>query len=776
MRPAVATSTLHCVHIISGLGQGGAETVLFRLISAAPPNQHHTVISLTDDGVFGEKLRRAGIQVHALHMRGLKGNLGGLWQLYRLLRKLDPDIVQTWMYHADLIGGIIARCAGIRAIAWGIRNSGADLSAASRSARAFAWLGARASAWVPELIIACAHEAARRHTAWGYRSDRTLVIPNGYDLSRWAPDTLARQHIRASLGLSEDTLVVGSVARWNPQKDHATLISALVLVLQKFPTVRCLLVGDHMDTANTGLVQLLEKHKVLAQVILLGRRSDVPQLMNALDIHVLSSRAEGFPNVVAEAMATGVPCVVTDVGDAADIVGTTGWVTSPENPVALSQAICDALATVGTPDYSQRSQAGRERVSQRYSLESMVQAYQQAWSRLSLDFPRKRRFASMTQGQSVSPRRLLYVVNNPAFFVSHRLPVALQAQQAGFQIHVASMDGRAVTTLEEHGFIHHTLPLSRSGRNPLAELYSVFALWRLFRSVRPVLVHAITIKPVIYGGLASRVAGVPAFVAAVPGLGFLFLNQGQGASALRTVVQGLYRLALGHSNSRVIFQNTEDRDTFLRRRIVHPDQVVMIRGSGVNLEQFTPQPEVDGPPIAVMVSRLLTDKGVREFVDAARLSQGHSSGVRWVLVGSPDPGNPASVSAEEVQRWVNEGVIEWWGEQQNIADVYARTHIAVLPSYREGLPKSLIEAAACGRAVVTTDVPGCRDAIEPGHTGLLVPVRDARALMHAVTTLATDTGQRHAMGVAGRTLAEQAFDIQQVSRTHLTTYETLLKH
>ena len=766
---------MHVVHVISGLGQGGAETVLYRLVTAAPAGQRHIVISLTDDGVFGERLRRAGIQVHTLGMQGLAGSLRGVWQLYRLLHRLDPDIVQTWMYHADLIGGLAARLAGIRAVAWGIRNSGADLATASRSARAFAWVCARLSGRVPQLMIACAHEAARRHQGWGYRSDRLLVIPNGYDVSRWAPDLQARAQVRAELGLADTTLVIGSVARWNPQKDHATLIGALVLVLQKFPDVRCLLVGDNMDTANAGLVRLLEKHTVRQQVILLGRRDDVPRLMNGLDIHVLSSRAEGFPNVVAEAMATGCPCVVTDVGDAATMVGSTGWVAPPENPVALSQAICDALETVGSADFAERGRQARERIESTYSLTAMVNAYQQAWQRLAADFPRKRRFASVTQGQSVSQRRLLFVVNNPAFFVSHRLPVALAAKNAGFEVHIASMDGQAVATLQQHGFQHHTLPLSRSGRNPLRELASLFAHWRLMRRVKPVLVHAITVKPVVYGGLAARLAGVTAFVAAVPGLGFLFLNRGRVASLLRLVVQTLYRVALGHPNARVIFQNTADRDTFLRNRIVQPGQAVLIRGSGVDLATFTPEPEPEGAPVAVMVSRLLTDKGVTEFVEAARLARTDPAGVRWVLVGAPDPGNPASLSAAQVQRWVDDGLIEWWGERSDIANVYARSHIAVLPSYREGLPKSLIEAAACGRAVVTTDVPGCRDAIEPDVTGLLVPVRDAAALMRAVMQLANNPELRHRMGAAGRALAEQAFDVQEVSRRHLDIYEGLLK-
>src|SRR5690606_39059953 len=236
----------------------------------------------------------------------------------------------------------------------------------------------------------------------------------------------------------------------------------------------------------------------------------------------------------------------------------------------------------------------------------------------------------------------------------------------------------------------------------------------------------------------------------------------------------LYRLALGHRNSRVVFQNANDRAELRRAGVVQPGQTVLIRGSGVDLDVYAPVPEPDGPPVAIMVSRLLTDKGVREFVEAARMTADHPTGLRWVLVGAPDPGNPASITAEEFKRWQDEDIVICMGEREDIAELYRNAHIAVLPSYREGLPRSLVEAAACGRAVVTTDVPGCRDAVEPGVTGLLVPVRDAHSLAEAVAELASDPARRQAMGAAGRLLAEQAFDINKVVSAHLAIYEQLL--
>ena len=372
------------------------------------------------------------------------------------------------------------------------------------------------------------------------------------------------------------------------------------------------------------------------------------------------------------------------------------------------------------------------------------------------------------------PARLLFVVNNPAFFLSHRLPLALAAQRAGYDVHVATMAGDSVPRIAAHGLTHHVVPMTRSGKQPLQELRTIWSLWRLFRRLRPALVHLVTIKPVLYGGIAARMAGVPAMVSAISGLGFVFVAQGTKAALVRRVVAWLYRRALGHRNSRVVFQNSNDRDTLRGLGVVRDEQVVMIRGSGVDLSAYPAVPEPAPPIIALMVARLLRDKGVLEFVAAARILQQSGAGVRMRLAGGIDPGNPASVTQADVDAWHREGCIEALGERSDIADLYAAAHIAVLPSYREGLPRSLIEAAACGRAVVTTDVPGCRDAIEPDETGLLVPPRDAQALADAIGRLASDADLRQRLGRAGRRLAQNEFDIEDVCRRHLDIYRTLL--
>jgi glycosyltransferase involved in cell wall biosynthesis len=367
-------------------------------------------------------------------------------------------------------------------------------------------------------------------------------------------------------------------------------------------------------------------------------------------------------------------------------------------------------------------------------------------------------------------KRLLFIVNELHFFVSHRLPLALAARDAGYEVHVATRPGDGTVPIESLGLVHHAIRLSRSGRNPLAELLAVWRLTRLLRSVRPDVLHLVTIKPVLYGGLAAKLARTHGIVAAVSGLGFVFTSERAGARVLLGLVKGLYRLALGHRNLRVIFQNPADMSLLIDQGIVARDKALLLPGSGVDLSEYQAQPEIDGEQVVVMAARLLKDKGVGEFVEAARRLRRDGMRARFLLVGEPDPGNPQSVTVRDLQVWRAAGDVELLGFRRDIAKLFSASHVVVLPSYREGLPKVLIEAAACGRAVVTTDSPGCRDAIEPGITGLLVPVKDVDALVHAIRRLIDDSALRRRMGQAGRQLAERRYSIERIVNAHLAIY------
>lgn len=373
--------TLKVVHVISGLGHGGAESVLLRLVTQAKRDKH-IVLSMQDEGVMGDRLKAAGVELHCLNMSGGKMTPADFLRLRHQLKQLAPDVVQCWMYHADILGGLAARLAGIRAVLWGIRNSGDNLSRSSRSsfllARYFGWT----SYFIPRLIVACADLAAKRHRAWGYQGSKLRVIANGYDLSRWqAQDQHTVNQGRASLGLTADDEVIAFVARWNPLKDHANLIHAMSHLIQSRENLKLLLIGEGLTQDNPELMTLLAEAGLLVEqhVLLLGRRDDVPTLMPLVDLHVLASLAEGFPNVVAEAMACEVPNVVTDVGDAALIVGPYGWVVPPRDAEALAGAINQALDFLKTAEASEFKQHCRQRVLDNFSLQKMVQAYEEVW-------------------------------------------------------------------------------------------------------------------------------------------------------------------------------------------------------------------------------------------------------------------------------------------------------------------------------------------------------------------------------------------------------------
>ncbi|CAN5658169.1 glycosyltransferase family 4 protein [soil metagenome] len=377
-------------------------------------------------------------------------------------------------------------------------------------------------------------------------------------------------------------------------------------------------------------------------------------------------------------------------------------------------------------------------------------------------------------GQERRTIRLLYVVNSDWFFLSHRLGLAERAREEGFDVHVATVDTGRAADIRARGFTFHSLRLSRNGMHPSREVASVLELLRMYRRLRPDIVHHITPKPVLYGSLAARLLPDILVVNAVTGLGYLFASSTR-STMLQRLVSGLYRGALSHPHWRVIFQNGDDRDEFIRSGAVEPERAELIRGSGVDCEQFAPRPEPPGTPVVMLVARMLWDKGVGEFVEAARISRGRGQEARWVLVGGPDDGNPASIPEERLRRWVDEGVVEWWGHRADMEEVLPSASIVVLPSYREGLPKSLLEAAAAGKPMIATDVPGCREVVRPDATGCLVPPQDAAALAAAAELLIADPELRRRYGQAARRMVVAEFADDLVYKATLGMYRRLLE-
>lgn len=378
---------------------------------------------------------------------------------------------------------------------------------------------------------------------------------------------------------------------------------------------------------------------------------------------------------------------------------------------------------------------------------------------------------------SAKSRKLLFVVNDAKFLVSHRLPLAQAARDAGYEVSIMAApqaESQQIFAKEKFGFI--PLSISRSGTNILKELRVFLNCVQQFRTHKPDVVFLVSIKAVIYGGIATRLAHMPAVVMTISGRGYVFVNHSLRAVVLRFLALFLYRLAFAHTNARVIFQNPDDQQFFVNAGVVEAKKTVLIKGAGVDVQQFTPPAAEQPLPVKVMmVSRLLKDKGVTEFAEAARILKAAGHAIEFVLVGDIDPGNPASFTAAEYEALQTGGDVTCLGHRSDIAALYQTAHIASLPSYGEGLPKSLLEALACGLPIITTDVPGCREVVEAGKNGLLVPPRDAKMLAEAVLQLANDPEGRKAMGKRSRSKAETEFDVKQVVAATLRVFEELQK-
>lgn len=373
--------------------------------------------------------------------------------------------------------------------------------------------------------------------------------------------------------------------------------------------------------------------------------------------------------------------------------------------------------------------------------------------------------------------RLLYLVNIPRFFMTHRAALALAARDAGYEVHVATShhDRENVERIRATGLTHHGLPLQQYGTHPRAELRALRSIHALYRELRPDLVHHVTVKALLYGGLAARLSGVPAVVNTVSGLGYLFSSGDKRAALLRAAVSLGYRALLRHPNACTIFQNPDDRERFLRRGLVQKDQTCVIRGSGVDMARFTPQPEPAGIPRVIFVGRLLWQKGLAEFVEAARLLRAEGVAAQFTIAGHGEAGNPGNLPAATLDAWQREGLIDFLGKRDDMPQVLAGAHVVCLPSFGgEGVPLALIEGAACGRALVASDVPGCREIVQHERNGLLVPPRDPDALAAALRRLLADDDLRRRMGAAGRELAQREFSLERVIAETLALYDRLL--
>lgn len=381
---------------------------------------------------------------------------------------------------------------------------------------------------------------------------------------------------------------------------------------------------------------------------------------------------------------------------------------------------------------------------------------------------------SVKEENSAMPRRRVLIVDNDeSYFSNHRISVARGALDAGYDVHVGFPLKQAEVQTRHPEFSFHHVPFDRVGTNPARDAKTWLELRRLFRQLRPDIVHLFSIKPVLYGGLAARSTGVPHVVAAMTGLGSLFSSNSARVRALRAIVVAGLRIACQPVNVRMIFENREDCGLFKQLGICRPEAGSVISGSGVNTELFRPSPEPEARPMVLFASRMLWEKGVGDFVAAARRLRDQGLEARFALAGGTDP-NPSAISEEQLRQWHAEGVIEWLGQCDDMPELIRQSHVVCLPSrYREGVPRILIEGASAGRALITTDMPGCRDIVRDQENGLVVPVGDVEALSAAMRSLIESPSRRREMAVRGRAMVEEEFSESKVIEQTMGLYREM---
>lgn len=370
--------------------------------------------------------------------------------------------------------------------------------------------------------------------------------------------------------------------------------------------------------------------------------------------------------------------------------------------------------------------------------------------------------------------KIAYLIAEDWFFCSHFLDRAIAAREAGYAVSVITRVGLHGEIIRQNGLSLIPVQFNRRGLNPFKEARTICQIFRAYRELNPNLVHHIALKPILFGSLAAKWTGQKRVINAPVGMGFVFSSQKILARCLRPIVLFFLKKFLNPPNSTVIVENSDDRALFVNEGLAQLDNIVLIKGAGVDLSLFNCRPEPIGTPVVTLVARMLWDKGIKEFVEAARILKSEKLNARFVLVGDPDIGNPGAIPIKTLHDWVDEGIVEWNGARSDIPEVLANSHLVCLPSYREGLPKSLIEALASCRPVVTTDVPGCREVVTHRYNGLLVPVRDTAALAEALKELILSPEARQEMGRKGRERVIHEFSRELVVEQTLAIYRHML--
>ncbi len=730
----------------------------FEVLLATHVDRHRVLIEADGVTVLPLSLRRSS--------RNPFRELLSLLEVANLYLTHRPDLVHHVAHKPVLYGSVAARLTGVPAVVNALGGLG------------YAFIASGWRARIRRHLLSWAYKLAL-----GGRSSR-LILQNDDDLAVLVEEGMTLPEavtvIRGS-GVDLDEfkpspeapgvplVLMSSRLLWD--KGAGEFVAAAIALRQAGVKARFALAGD-VDADNPAAVpsEEIERWRREGDVEIWGRRDDMPAVYAQAHVVCLPSYREGFPKALIEAAACGRAMVAADVPGCREVVrsGDNGLLVPPRDAVALAEAL---RRLIEDPLLRARmARRSREIAVAEFSQADVVERTLEVYSLLLEGTAR----AGLPPTPHRSPKTsILYLVTEDWYFCLHHLAVPRAALRAGYQVTVATRVQNHGAQITREGFKLIPIGLRRRSLNPFQELRSILELRALYAAEKPDLAHHVALKPVLYGSLAAWLAGVPWVVNTSVGLGFTFIASGWKRRALRVLTQRVLGWALAASRGRAIFQNPDDLAVF--EGLLPRERAVVIRGSaGVDLSAFVQTPEPPGPPIVLLAGRMLWDKGIGQFVEAAAQLREEGSNARFVLVGEGDADNPAAIKSSQLRAWAESGVVEWWGRRDDMPAVTASCHIACLPSYREGLPQSLLEAAACGRPIVATDVPGCREVVTRGRNGLLVPARDARALADALRILLKDAGLRARMGQAGRDLVAAEFSQAGVVQRTLDIYSDLL--
>jgi len=723
------------------------------------------VVLVCPPGRYTEEIKSLGFQWKPwnLDRRSIYPwrELYSIFELYRIYRDMRPAAVHHFTIKPILYGSVVARMAKITPVINNFTGLGYLFSDASKARflRKLLLPILKQALHIKGFHTAFQNEHDLNHlVSLGIISaeDTTLIPGTGVDLTRY----------KASKGKKtpKEPLIVIMAARLLWDKGLAEFVEAAREIRRQGISANFWLAGAP-DPGNLACVpeDVLGKWREEGIVELLGHRTDIPYLLQEADIAVLPSYHEGVPLFLLEAAASGLPLVGSDIEGCRMIIdnGRNGYLVEKGDATGLTHALKNLLAD---PDLRQRMGFESRRIAEgRFDQRSILTKYLNLYQKLNL-----------LQGIKDSP--VLLVANWDWVLYNFRLPLATALEENGLSVILVCPPGKYTDEIQQLGYHWQPWDLNRRSIYPWREAISIIELYKIYRRLNPVAVHHFTIKPILYGSLAARAADVPRVINNFTGLGYLF-SRARKAALLRRIVLPVLRRALQVSSIHTAFQNAHDRAHLVSLGIVSERDTTLIPGTGVDLTQYKPsshQTRRPGPPVVIMAARLLWDKGVAEYVAAAKAIHNQGIEARFLLAGEPDHGNPDSVPGKVLEEWKREGVVEVLGHRSDIPALLQDADIAVLPSsYHEGVPLFLLEAAATGLALIGSDIEGCRMVIEHGENGFLVPKRDAESLTQALTKLLANPDLRREMGRASRRVAESRFDQRLILNRYINMYQEM---